>query len=269
MKPVNINFQEIQKQKRYRKTLIKTSVYLIIFGAIIFGTIRLVFYSSFLRFDEIVINNIPEDKKDVLLAFLKTKIETGPFLIRTLGTNNFLSWPSNLSGKDLESMPSVESLEIKKNYSDNSLVINVVEREPFAIWCLKKNLPERCFWFDEKGIVFRQAPVTSGNIIKIISDYTQDNLAVNTKILPEEFLPNFLSILNVLSLSGLNSRDIAIKDLALQEVEVSLSQGPEIYFSLRHDSKNYLKAIQSLANHLKLSNLKYIDLRTENRIYYR
>ncbi len=79
---------------------------------------------------------------------------------------------------------------------------------------------------------------------------------------------NMLSILNVVSKAELNVKKININRLEFMEAEVELYNGPKILFSLRRGADNYLEVLRSLAQKRGFSNLGYIDLRVENRVYY-
>ncbi len=269
MKRTIPNFQEIQKRHSRRRLIIKFSIFVAFFGLLTFGAIRIIFYSSLFKFNNLVVRNLEDSsKQESLLSFLKARIETGPFLKRALGFNSFLAWPNQISGQEVAFLVGIKRLEIEKSYRDRALTVSAIEQEPFGVWCLSKTFPPKCFWFNDQGFAFKEAPVTSGNLIYTISDFYQDGLEINSRVLPEEFRANLISVLRILSLLELDSREIIVRDLTLQEIEIVSVGGPKIYFSLRHNAKSYLGPLKSLIADPKFSKLEYVDLRVENRVYY-
>ena len=153
--------------------------------------------------------------------------------------------------------------------------MKIEERQPIGIWCYEDS--GSCWWFDDEGVIFRRSPTTQGNLIAIVKDYSQTGGGLNSKILPDRFMKNFLSIIQVMQKSSLDEKEILLKDLAVEEVEVLLGAGPDssggrgpmLYFSLRFPADSALAAIEHLQEKPGLKNIKYIDFRVENRVYYR
>jgi hypothetical protein len=103
----------------------------------------------------------------------------------------------------------------------------------------------------------------------VTQDSAQSPRGLNQKVLSDEFLPNFISIMNVLRESGLAVRSIELNDLSLQEVDVLTANGPEIYFSLQFPADEYLPIIQKLMLQSTFNTLQYVDCRTQNRLFYK
>ncbi len=268
-KELQTDFKEIQNHRRKRRFIIQTSFLVLIFAGLAFSIIRFVFHSEFFKFNNVIFtaeNNLDKEK---VLSFLENEIKNGSFLSRSLGPKNFLAWPKIISGKDLPTFPEIEKLEIEKKYSDNALLINAFVQKPLGIWCLKKIAEPKCFWFSEQGKIFKESLMPSGNLVKVVSDYNQTDLSLGGKILDDYLLGNFISIFKVVLESNVNVSEIRLDKLEDEEITVQTSNGPKIYFSLRHRAENYLPIINSLSKKPSFKNLTYIDLRTENRVYYR
>ena len=196
--------------------------------------------------------------------------------------SNMLLWPDVISQKELQLIPQLASETISKNYFSHTVTINVTERQPFGVWCFSavpganiasssiatdSNMP--CYWFDDTGTIFERAGETQGNIVFTVYDRAQSPRGLDQAVLPDEFLPNFISIMNVLHGSGLAVRDIELNDLSLQEVDVLTANGPTIYFSLQFPADEYLPVIQKLMAQSNFDGLQYVDCRTENRLFYK
>lgn len=268
MKNPRGSFDEIQKRRRRKKAILKLALTLVLVGLAVFGAVKVVFYSSLFKFDNLIVNTKNDEDKTKIIQLLKEKIPQNSFLARWLGFNHFLAWPGSMTGSVLDSLPNIEALKIGKNYSDHALVIDVLDRKYFAIWCLKKNSPEECFWFDEKGTIFKESPSAAGTLVKVVFDYSQDSLGIGSAVIPEPFLSNLLSVMETVSTSGLSVYRIALNDLKLEEIEIFTLKGPKIYFSLRHPAENYLNVLKSLIANPSFDRLLYIDFRVLNRVFY-
>jgi hypothetical protein len=176
-----------------------------------------------------------------------------------LGFKNMLIWPRALSSGTISVIPQLAGVTIDKDYFLHTITVTVTERQPFAAWCTNPTGNESCFWFDPQGVIFGKTFDTQGNAITIIHDYAQSNLMLNGKILPDEFIPNLISIVNVLKESGLNIQEIALHDLSLQQIDVTTTDGPSLYFSLRFPADNDLAVIKDLLGKPGFNKLQYID----------
>ena len=269
MKKNSVDFGDIKKKRRKKAFIIRGSIGAVILGLLVFGIVRVIFYSSFFRIQDVVINS-SDISKEKILDLLRARIEKNSFLVRSLGFNNFLAWPKNITGSELAAMPEIDNLVINKEYGRKTLTVDVVNKKPFAIWCLKKVLPASCFLFDLNGAIFGKSPEAGGNLIQVVSDYSQDNLSIGSKILKDELVPNVISILKTISASGVAVNEISIKDLTREEINVQTAAGPVIYFSLHYPAGTYLSFIQSLSpSSATFKNIQYIDLRVPNRAYYK
>ena len=128
---------------------------------------------------------------------------------------------------------------------------------------------ENCFWFDETGIVFARALDTQGGAIFVIHDTTQTKLNFNGEVLPDEFLPNLLSILNALKESGVGVANITVPDISLEQVNVTTAEGPMLYFSLRFSADEGLPVLENLMAMPGFNELQYIDFTVQNRAFYK
>ena len=268
MKDKAIHFTEIRRLRKRRQIIVKVVLLSLFFVLITSGVIWFFVFSPVFRFDKIEVVIDDDILRDKITTQLEAQVENS-FLKKIFGNRNFLIWPSQLSEKELAALPEIYSLEIDKKYLKNTLTITATERTALGIWCLQKSSPPTCFKFNDSGFIFRKSLATSGNLIKITLDFEQENLKIGDSVLPEEFRENFISVLKVLEDSGLSTKEIILEDLKLQEVKVPLSVGPTLYFSLRLKADIYGEVLKALSQEPKFQDYTYIDLRTENRVYYK
>ena len=158
--------------------------------------------------------------------------------------------------------PEIAEITIEKDYFERQIRINIKERERFGVWCETGN----CFWFDENGVIFSEAPQAEGNLINKVDDFSGRSLKIGESVLAEKFFSNLIKIFEVLEKTGLGIKSLKLEKLEFQEIITKSS--PKIYFSLRVDPGFTLTAIESMKN-LGLEKIEYIDLRVENRVYYK
>jgi hypothetical protein len=204
--------------------------------------------------------------------FLTAAVLSQGAFARFLGLASFFSWPEAISPSGPLSPPALRELHLAKEYGERRITVAYEERQPVGAWCFRKVDPARCYWFDEEGVLFRDAYLAEGNLFFTVSDYSQETMKLGSRVLPERLLANFLGVLLVLERSELGVREIRLKDIRLEELEVSTFDGPKLYFSVRHSSAEALPVLQSFlkaTGTLGFAAVDYLDFRVEGRAYYR
>jgi hypothetical protein len=285
-----------KKKRKRRRAYLFAAIGIVILGGLLFSAQWVIFRSPIFRVSNIVVrgNNAVASADVITLA--KASALQGHGLFHGMFTfDNMLLWPGSIPPDELQSFPQLASANITKNYFTHTITIAVTERSPFGIWCFSAASGEpvaaavpvsasssastppfiasdsgaSCYWFDDTGTLFEKAGETEGTLVFVTQDSAQSPRGLNQKVLSDEFLPNFISIMNVLRESGLAVRSIELNDLSLQEVDVLTANGPEIYFSLQFPADEYLPIIQKLMLQSTFNTLQYVDCRTQNRLFYK
>jgi hypothetical protein len=148
--------------------------------------------------------------------------------------------------------------------------INNQKRESMGIFC--KISANACFYFDKNGIAFENAPNTSGSLIDLVKDYSQKELKIGDEVLSKDLINNILEIKDeLLQKIGLKIMSFDITSYPAEELRVVTNESWYILFSLKRNIKSQLLALK-VALDEKIQNrsgLEYVDLRIENRIYYK
>ncbi len=285
-----INFDKKYKKddRKFRKYKIIAGVagFLILLGGIFYA----IAYSPLPKIKNlsvvqanIAVKQIDTDK---LAGELKDFFANRSKITKFLGADNILIWTEGGLAKFSKS-PEIEEISMKKDYAERTVEISVKLRERFGVWCqnqlttnnqqlitngtsTEQQITKSCWWFDKNGVLFAMAPELEGNAINKVDDFSGRNLKLGDFILNENLTPNAIKIFNVLERSGLGIRALKLENLALQEIifEKQQSSLPKIYFSLRFDPEFALAAINDLKK-IGLEKIEYIDLRVENRAYYK
>jgi cell division septal protein FtsQ len=233
---------------------------------LIFALLYLLIYSSFFEVKKIEIKNNKDASFDNVMTFLKTNVFKDSFFKKILGFQNILIWENNYLNNS-NFFAQIKKVEIKKDYLNKSLMINVFERNPIGIWCFTSK--QKCYWFDNEGVLFKVAPKSEGGLILTILDDNQNNLGMGSYVLDEDTFKIFLENLEKIKEADLNIKEINIADLNLKEMIIKTFDGPEIYLSLNFPVKGLKDIVLKFKNQNKFSQLKYLDLRVENRVYYK
>lgn len=275
-----------RKKKRQRiRAYFFVAIGFVVLYALFFIVQWFVFHSPVFRVDTVVVRGNSAVASADIVALAEESAAPGHDFFRAATTfKNMLLWPDVIPQKNMEMIPQLATATIAKDYFSHTVTITVTERVPLGIWCFSalpsvsssvatssvpENFNARCYWFDNNGVLFQKAGETQGDLILVVYDQAQTPRGLNQKVLANGFLPNFMSITNVLRASKLGVRAITLNDLSLQEVDVLTASGPELYFSLQFSADEYLPLIQKLMLLPTFGALRYIDCRTQNRLYYK
>ena len=185
---------------------------------------------------------------------------------------NLIFWSPLLNAGE---HPEIKDLKITKNYFNRSIEVTGSIRNKKIIWCfiaLRDSKSEtgntnKCFWTDETGYIFAEAPTIEGAAIKMVNDYRPAPLGLGDIVLPTEMFNNLNSVLNILTEFNLPVTDVRLEDIKLREFAVNLEHGPKIIFSLEADPEFIKPAISSLMKSNSWSKINSLNLTVEGRAY--
>ena len=264
-KNLSVYLREHGREKR-KKRLLRNFIFIIL--AILFladGVGYLVFRTRIFRNLDIQVMGNKEVSVEDVLNVARAQIFDDNYFKYLLGFNNILAWPDEL--KEVNRMiPKIESIKVEKSYFKKRVVLKVSERQNYGVWCMEQG-GEKCFAFDDKGIIFSRGTPSEGSLIHNIRDYSNRTIGILSVVLPEDEFINLKEIFEVVELAGMNYKFLEIKDLSLKEIKTSGGSGPTVYFSLRFSPKFALTAIQEIGQ--GISKLQYLDFRVENKVYYK
>ncbi|GEM_PF-791897 len=208
---------------------------------------------------------LPENALDILRPIL---IEA--HALNFLGMDNLWAWQSRRI--DVPT-PAFLSAVVQRNFLVRTVDISVQERQRFAVWCFDNAVPadtaqQNCFWFDMTGILFEPGPETEGNLILTIHELGNNILPIGTRITEDRFISNIRKIIDQLQHLGAPISSVVF-NRETQELKVTLYQGVIIYLSIRFDPEVNFQALNQVLHTITLNTLEYVDLRVENRIFYK
>jgi len=191
-------------------------------------------------------------------------------------TNVLLITGRGLENKLLKEFPKIAEIKIEKNVFKKTLTITLKEREKTGIICKAEKINgaetvKDCFYFDKNGIVFENAPQTSGALMLLIKDFSSTQLALGNKILEPELIGSMIEIKNNFPQAGNGIAWFELSMLPPKEIKAVTIKSWYILFDATRDMiKQFLILKTALSEKItNTDNLEYIDLRIENRIYYK
>lgn len=269
-----------KKQKKVKKKVI---IFLIIFFVLILSISFALRIPAF-NINNLIISGNKVIETKVIEDIVKNEI-SGHYLWLFPKTN-FLIYPKYKIKKELNSkFKRFENLSIKvKDFK--SLEVNVSEYEGKYLWCgvvvpiLNSNINQKCYFLDDSGYIFDEAPYFSGNVF---FKFYGDDIVNKENPLGSYFIKDkFVKIIEFKNtIEKMNLKPNALWLDNDREANFSLSNepmiGPRIIFKIDEDYQKLAENLQAAISteplqtelKTKLSSLLYIDLRFGNKVYYK
>jgi len=247
---------------------------------------------------------------DKISQIIEDELSAKYYLI--IPKNNIWLVPiENIKQSLLEAFPQISKIEIKQKIDFTGKAANILNivtqrREEYAIWCQAKikhqeALPEtktststqplvstnvtlensqiiNCYFADQEGVIFKEAPQTQGDLIFSIYDYTKDNVDLGDHVVAKDQLDKLAVFIQELP-HILSAESIADRPrleyfslVNIGDIRAMTSFGWQIYFdSWRPLEEQLIVLKRALIEQIKdlRSIVEYVDLRTKNRVYYR
>ncbi|MDI6820661.1 MAG: hypothetical protein QMD65_00585 [Patescibacteria group bacterium] len=233
----------------------------------VIGFCYFVLNSDVLKVKQLSLNDTKLVSKDrVLAAIISNKINSD--WRAWVGPENILFWlGDNQSILADRMLPALANISLTVDLWQRKVSVKAKERSFDGVWC---DFNERCFAFDDEGVVFSLAPQASGNLILKIKDENNKQMNLGQNILPHEFwFKNMMITLAILKDANFLPADISINDYALKEWVVRSYIGPTFYFSFNFVPDDLAVVLKNLASRLNFSKITYFDFRVLNRVFYK
>lgn len=280
----------LSELKKRRQRAILSKILISVFGLVaVFALLAYLSRLNSLNITEVqIIGN-----KIVEAEAIKTTVEgsiAGKYLWFFPKTN-MLYYPQNFIKNELQDkfkrLKNI-NLSIENN---KILKVSVSERTALYTWCgalapdpaLTNGDAGKCYFLDEDGYVFDEAPYFSGEVY--FKFYGLDSLSANTPLgfyFSKQNFKQLVSFKDTLTSIGLKPIALYTKDdgdveVFLSSNGVSLTNGPKIIFRADADFQNVAENLEAALTTEPLqskftknySTLLYIDLRFGNKVYYK
>lgn len=244
-------------------------IILVFLGAIVYS----VFFSQFLAVTKIEVSGTENLDPAEIRKIAEAEI-AGNFLDFVSRNNILLAGKKNIEKNILEKYKYAEKVEIEKEFPDK-LVVRVKERKFSLIFCSAGN----CAVVDSNGSAFTEADFEKNklgeNNLPVLYDDGNKKFALGETVFGQEYSGYLLGAREKMkSELGIDmERELRTPQIASGDIRAKTAEGWQIYFdkSIPLDKEiNMLKIVlENKIDPAKRSELEYIDLRTENKVYYK
>jgi hypothetical protein len=169
----------------------------------------------------------------------------------------------------------------------STIKITVTDKEPKLIWCFGIDKSKKCFYLDETGRTYSEAPDFSENIIFELTGYDLGE-KIGQQALPPERLKNvsnflvfLITVLPELQNVGLPKKILQTKVLSAGDFSVEVGQNASSTFKVLFNADrkteemtaNLSSVLKNEAFTAEIKNnnqkLEYLDLRFGQKVFYR
>lgn len=262
-------YHQKKKERRKRKLIIWSAVVILVVVAVVMGT----------RIGELHISEVRVEGAQVVTSeeISRNVLETlrGRYLWLIPKANAALL-PRTQVRKNLEQeFPRLRSISLSLD-GRQALAVTVTERKPFALYCPSVEKPKdasACFFLDENGFIFDEAPAFSGAVYFVYASEAPLTSPKGTFFLETERFQELSTF--VAALSRLGFEPLVLK-VGEKEATLTVSSGAKVVWNLKDDSALLYSNLESLlaTEEIKkdakfLERVRVLDLRTPNKVFYR
>lgn len=207
-------------------------------------------------------NNIvkAEEVRQIILDNLKG------FYLWFIPKSSLIFYPNSLIQKKITSAyPRLLTADVSLA-NLHTIATAVIEREPYALYCSSS-----CFFMDSTGFIFAEAPDFSDDVYLIYKSEPEDYDPLGTQFVSSEEFSKLDKFASALERFSMEPKYLIKK---VDEYAVVIRGGAEVRWradqnldTLESDLGSFLQT--SRLNPTAVSNLSYIDLRFENKVFYK
>lgn len=230
------------------------------------GCIYAIFFSSLLTVTSLEVQGNKLVSEEKIIQLVEQTMRSNRWRSMIVSPGHVLFWitTNEISGMSMGE-PTVRSVAIKSNLISRKVVIQVREREFVGTWCT-----DSCVGFDASGIAYFSAPHVEGTLLLHVQDENIRPLPLGESVWKDEkAFNNVLETIYEVRGSGIAIASITIKDYALREWEIRPAKGGVIYLSVDFVPEKIGAIIASVLEKTTWDTLQYIDLRVQNRVYFK
>ncbi|NTW27057.1 MAG: FtsQ-type POTRA domain-containing protein [Candidatus Moranbacteria bacterium] len=267
----NCTGDDCEGERKSSQVISKIIFYLLLVSFVAVFTYML-FFSQYLKVGNIEIVGTLELSSQEMKQGMEDSMQGKYFGI--IPKNNFLFFSQKNVEKLLtDNYKKIRTVTVTKKFPDT---INIVidERKALLVWCAR----EECYLLDEQGFAYSVADFSSPELMQNhllqINDASGREVSIGSKIIEPAYEQYVLSIKDELAKIGFNVTDqYWTPSRMAEEINVKTDQDLEFYFSTQFELKSALDTLNIILKKEipkeKEAEIAYIDLRNENKAFYR
>lgn len=276
-------FLQELKLKKERKRRIKTFSVFFAPSAFISLLIYAFLFSGAFKIENMVISINPDNRddiKNISSGMINNYLESRILSIIERKNNIFFFNKDKLSAELLNNIYPVSEVNILKNiFKNSSLNIDISLREEIGIWCVPPHSYESsgngkgfaCFKFDENGFLFEEDNLKDDFLVR---DLRRINISKGDYAVEKDFIDSIIESKKIIDfLNPFQIEEFLIPEYSAGEFWIETKEGWLVYLDKSVDIKTQIVALKKLLEEKigieKRDALEYIDLRIDDRMYYR
>lgn len=266
--PQNYIYAKTAKRNKGR---IFTSIFyiLLVFGSFA-AVVYFIFFTQYFQVQRISFYGMNVVQEDILKQISARYLETEKYYF--FGQKNLLAMsPNGLTEVFKRELRRVKNASVDKKFP-NTLDISIEEYTPAGIACNNIDAQsQKCFYFDNEGVVFDEAPFIVGELLLFVYDENVNVISFPEKKYDTDFIRFILKFKQEISEENILAMEYFKVSNKFGDIEVMFRAGFKIFLSQSQTPEEQAKAALEILNSQagNIQNLDYIDLRIKNRAYYK
>ncbi|MEK7615848.1 MAG: hypothetical protein AAB420_01400 [Patescibacteria group bacterium] len=184
--------------------------------------------------------------------------------------NILLFSPQKIGPALQKEFPRIDAVDIRRT-SLHELSIVVYERVSVGLWCIM--IMQQCYYYDASGTAYANIVPSSGYLFVAVNDYRDRNISLGESVAPEDWRLHISEVKKILQFGGIPITSIEIPGDSHDEFIIITREGWKIFYvndgSIRTQTNSLLVFLREKLAPSARANLEYVDLRIEDRIYYK
>ena len=267
------------RARRRRARVVAAVAALTVVAALAYGIHWLSYIPQF-NVSRVIVSGAERVPSELVRAYVDSRLHDGSY--RYLSSANIALYSRESIEKGIVAFfPMVREAHISRDSPIAQAVsVLVVERRPFAQWCLPEEVPteasspvQDCYEMDDGGFIFAAIASTTHGTFETPYVFSGDIVSnpIGKTFIPGH-LPGILALLRIIGQRA-DFTPLAVGIEGEQDFSVHFSEGFTLKASFGQDAdtlaRNLALILSSEALAGKESELEYVDLRFGNRVYYK
>jgi cell division septal protein FtsQ len=246
-----------------------------LFFIFVSGLAYFIFFSPYFSINKIEISGLEKINYDEIRAIVDEQVASHRFFI--FSQNNIFIFDEESAKNTLNEKYALNLLKINKSLP-GVIKVFLEEKKPALVW----KTAEKFYLIDWEGMVIREIAETEvsgylgnqpGAKMAVVFDDSNASLAIKNKILTSEAVQAINDLQNNLSrTTRLIISNFSMANHNDSTIKVRTSEGWDTYFSLTNDLNAQIVKLSAFLVEKNLEErkgLQYVDLRFEDRVYYK
>ena len=259
------------RKKKARKQKKRRLLYGSFFVSMFIGVFYFLFFSGYCDIRGITVSGAEKIQEDAVRAAIAEMFDERSMFL--FSNKNFFLFSTEEAARAVkEKFPGIDSIEVGRKIWGAKLAVVIVEREAAGVVCGEKE-QDACMYLDKSGAVFAVAPrIIGASVLRI----EEESLSMITGFPAQKYTGDAMDFIARVKRHVREKAGIIIETFVFLneygDVETRTQEGFTVLFSMKQDAELQAQILKNLLTQEikdQAPQLEYIDLRVENRAYYK